>query len=374
MVNFLDSNKRPRDIQAADDGATNASPVALGIAALVDDTGQPNDGQWIGITCDTTGAIKVNLGGATIDATISSVGQGNGNNDATQPWIVRLSNGSGFLGVAAAPLYAAAMAYDGAGNANDATHPIIVGPSTAAKAATGATAARLTFDGSAFLSLGQALAAASIPVVVPVAQDVVAYAGSGNAIKVADGGGSLTVDSPGIPTALGQALAAASMPIVLPVAQDIVAKASAAAGASAPANVVQSGGPDGSGNLRGTRLNSSGAAHSVPAPGTSICSTALEASRVLSASPCSLNEIRMANTNVANRYVQVHNATSLPSNGSIPSDVASAGAAGTGTVSHTIPCDRYTVGAVACTSSTLGTLTIGSADALFQAILFPATA
>lgn len=45
-------------------------------------------------------------------------------------------------------------------------------------------------------ALGQALAGASAPVVLPSAQDVVTYAGASNAIKVADGGSSLTVDAP----------------------------------------------------------------------------------------------------------------------------------------------------------------------------------
>lgn len=45
-------------------------------------------------------------------------------------------------------------------------------------------------------ALGQALAAASSPVVLPTAQDVVAYAGAAGSLKIVDGGASLTVDAP----------------------------------------------------------------------------------------------------------------------------------------------------------------------------------
>lgn len=68
---------------------------------------------------------------------------------------------------------------------------------------------------------------------------------------VRDGSGNLAA------LTLGQALAAACLPVVLPVAQDIVAYAGAATGANVPSNAIMAGYKDASGKIQAALLNAS---------------------------------------------------------------------------------------------------------------------
>lgn len=64
----------------------------------------------------------------------------------------------------------------------------------------------------------------------------------------------------------------------------------------------------------------------------------------------------------SDQYLQVHDATSLPANGSIPDIVYKLGATSNFGFDYDIVGRKFKNGIVICVSSTAGTLTIGSAD------------
>lgn len=139
------------------------------------------------------------------------------------------------------------------------------------------------------------------------------------------------------------------------------------------ANPVPVGGIDGSGTARPLLTSAAGNAQTAPAKGTTVSSSAAEASHVISASACLVAKIRGYNGNAGVRYFQGHNASSLPGNGAVPSVVSEqATSAHAQEVNFAIPTDRFSTGCVVATSSTGATLTIGSADATFTVDLFPA--
>lgn len=233
--------------------------------------------------------------------------------------------------------------------------PVFVRLSDGASAVAPATSAQLP------ASLGQAARASSLTVALS------------------------TEDAAKVP-ALGQALAASSVPVVLTaiqiaqLAQDAtltggtqiaIAKGAAATGAAVSGNPVYVGGKDGSGNAQPLLVNASGVLQTSMAKGTSVSSTAAEASRVISASACLVSRISMQNGNGATRYCQAHNATSLPSNGAVPVAVIIIGTTQTQVMSFSIPTDKFSTGCVVATSTTGPTLTIGSSDATFGVDLFP---
>lgn len=136
-------------------------------------------------------------------------------------------------------------------------------------------------------------------------------------------------------------------------------------------NAVPVGGKDGSGSAQPFLVNASGVAQTSAAKGTSVSSTAAESSHVISASACLVARASMLNGNAATRYLQLHNATSLPSNGAVPVAVIIIGTTQTQVMTFNIPTNKFGTGCVAATSTTGSTLTIGSADALFTVDLFP---
>ena len=139
------------------------------------------------------------------------------------------------------------------------------------------------------------------------------------------------------------------------------------------ANPVPVGGIDGSGTARPLLTSAAGNMQTAPAKGTTVSSSAAEASHVISASACLVAKIRGYNGNAGVRYFQGHNASSLPGNGAVPSVVSEqATSAHAQEVNFAIPTDRFSTGCVVATSSTGATLTIGSADATFTVDLFPA--
>lgn len=143
-------------------------------------------------------------------------------------------------------------------------------------------------------------------------------------------------------------------------------------GSAVPSRVTQVGGPDGSGLLRALLMSAAGIAQVSAAKGTSNSSTALEASRVISASACMPSRASMLNTNASVRYLQIFNTTSLPANGAVPIDSMHCTTGQRAVITYSIPTDRCGTGLTVAFSSTSNTLTIGAAEALFTVDLYPA--
>lgn len=142
-------------------------------------------------------------------------------------------------------------------------------------------------------------------------------------------------------------------------------------GSAVPSRVTQVGGPDGGGLLRALLLSAAGIAQVSAAKGTSSSSTALEASRVISASACLPSRVSMLNTNASVRYLHIFNTTSLPANGAVPIDSAHCTSGQRAIITYSIPTDRCSTGMTVAFSSTSNTLTIGAAEALFTVDLYP---
>jgi hypothetical protein len=336
-----------------------------------------------------------------------------------------------------------------------------------------------TEDAAKVPSLGQALAGASSPVVLPSAQDVVAYAGASNKISVALATlpalttGSATIGAVTGPSAAALALDATltggtakailrggakgattaadvtttsidtdhtaadvALKAALPAGtntigavtgpsaaalaldatltggtQVAIAKGAAAAGAAVSGNPVLTGGSDGTnartlltdtsgrqvavgaaatgaavagapvyvagidggGLARPLLTSAAGNVQTAPAKGTSYSSAALEISKVVSATGCLVNKVRVQNINGSTRYVHIFNASALPANGTVPTVMFALTANSGGEVVFQIPTDRFSSGLVVASSSTQGTLTISAtADFLISVDLFPA--
>lgn len=101
-------------------------------------------------------------------------------------------------------------------------------------------------------------------------------------------------------------------------------------------------------------------------PNSQDISTALEASAVVKASPGTLYELLVTNTNAGSQFIQIHNTTSVPSDTAVPLDVFYVGA--NQTVSYQpaggLSCDT---GISVCNSSTAATKTVGASDCWFSA-------
>lgn len=145
-------------------------------------------------------------------------------------------------------------------------------------------------------------------------------------------------------------------------------------GVASVTNAVPVGGKDSGGSSQTVLVSAAGIVQVQSANGTAVSSTAQEASRVISASACSVSRAAMQNANAAARYLHLHDATSLPPNGTVPKAVFIVGTTQTQVMSWSHPNNRFATGCVAATSTTGPTLTIGSADAIFQVDLFPASA
>ena len=140
-------------------------------------------------------------------------------------------------------------------------------------------------------------------------------------------------------------------------------------------NAVPVGGVDTGGTARTALTNAAGVLQSGIAKGTSYSSAALEASAVVSASACLVSQVRAQNFGASLRYLQLHNASSLPANGTVPKAVVGIGTNASGVITFAIPTDRFSVGCVAVSSTTQGTLTVSAgADLLVAADLFPTNA
>lgn len=103
------------------------------------------------------------------------------------------------------------------------------------------------------------------------------------------------------------------------------------------------------------------------APLTNIHSPALEASHVLSATPCKVRSVKAINTGAAPLYLMLFDAAALPANGTAPSRVPIPIAAGDVNGDTWEGSTAFATGCVAALSSTVATLTVAGAVGWFDA-------
>ncbi len=369
------------------DGSGTALPVSGSVTATI--SGTPAVTVASGAVTETNSAsILARLTADPSTATLQTTGNTSASTTATNTATLAGTVAAGKVGVSCAQL------------------PAALGQ--AARAAS-TSVALSTEDAAKVPALGQALAAVCSPVVLPAAQDVVAYAGSANRLNVTLT--SATTQDASLPTGMnvhagvgkdaaptavadgnsvrawfqrngarvttlvdsaGALYTAAKDATLTGGTQIAIAKGAAATGAAVSGNPVYVGGKDGSGNAQPVLVSAAGNVQTSAAKGTTVSSTAAEASRVISASACMAARASMYNGNAATRYMQLHNATSLPANGAVPSSVLVIGTTQTQVATFPIPTDRFSTGCVIANSSTGATLTVGAADSLFTVDLFPA--
>lgn len=97
---------------------------------------------------------------------------------------------------------------------------------------------------------------------------------------------------------------------------------------------------------------------------------ALVASRIISTRPCKLLAIIVLNTNIANQYIQIHEAAALPADTAIPELPSITVAAGGTTMFDFGPNGLDLDACVVCNSSTAATKTIGAADCAIVGVLY----
>lgn len=85
-------------------------------------------------------------------------------------------------------------------------------------------------------------------------------------------------------------------------------------------------------------------------------------SLVASAGPARLCGFSGYSANASAQFIQVHNAASLPANGSVPAIVLKAGAAANFGADYNLNPREFSTGVFVCTSTTYATLTLGSTD------------
>lgn len=100
-------------------------------------------------------------------------------------------------------------------------------------------------------------------------------------------------------------------------------------------------------------------------------SNALESSRIVASGQTRLWGFSGTNTKASAQFILAFDATTIPTNGSIPKFVMTAPASSDFWVSWAPFYRRFLDGVVLCNSSTVATLTIGSADCWFDAQYTP---
>jgi hypothetical protein len=85
-------------------------------------------------------------------------------------------------------------------------------------------------------------------------------------------------------------------------------------------------------------------------------------SLVASAGPARLCGFSGYSANASAQFIQVHDAASLPANGSAPKIVFKAGAAANFGADYNANPREFSTGVVVCTSTTYATLTLGATD------------
>jgi hypothetical protein len=96
-------------------------------------------------------------------------------------------------------------------------------------------------------------------------------------------------------------------------------------------------------------------------------SSALEASKIVSAVPCKLFVISGFSTLASDQYIHIFNSATLPANGTKPDIVLYASAGSTfGYTSPALYGRYFSTGLVICNSTTLATKTLGAANVSFD--------
>lgn len=103
-----------------------------------------------------------------------------------------------------------------------------------------------------------------------------------------------------------------------------------------------------------------------PAAPTNSTTAALAASQVLKSSAGRLWGASGFSNNVAAQYIQLHNATALPANGTVPIVVFQVPALSPFSIDYGFWGRQFSTGIVIANSTTLGTLTTGAADCWFD--------
>jgi len=93
--------------------------------------------------------------------------------------------------------------------------------------------------------------------------------------------------------------------------------------------------------------------------------TAYATNKVCSAAPAFLCGFTVYNSSASSQFIQFHDATSLPSNGSAPKFFVEILPSASRMIEYLRP-REFSTGIVVCNSSTGPTLTIGSADCWFD--------
>ena len=98
--------------------------------------------------------------------------------------------------------------------------------------------------------------------------------------------------------------------------------------------------------------------------------TANAASLVVSSNPCIFRGMSGYSANAAEQYIQIHDAASLPANGSVPAITFDADPTSDFGI-EIFSGAKFATGIVVCNSSTQATLTLGSADCWFNVQVEP---
>ena len=256
---------------------------------------------------------------------------------------------------------------------------------------TGAATSALQDTGNTSLStLAGVVSAGKALVTETSAASILAKFTAGAAARASSLSVALATEDAAKVPALGQALAAGSVPVVLPASQAggalaldatltggtqvAIAKGAAAAGAAVSGNPVYVGGKDGSGNAQPVRVSAAGNVQVGQAKGTSYSSAAAEISAVVSNTACSPAMINVRNVSGNTRYVHCFNATAVPGSGTVPVFMFMLTANSDAQKTFPIPTDRFSTGLTVVASSTAGTLTASvSSDLLIQVDLYPSS-